>query len=400
MIACILVPGFELQAALRSRPRLGLRPAALAPEPGTEPLLGPVTAAAEAAGVRPGMRLGEALALCPSIALVERDPHGVEEEWEGILGRLEDSGFAVEPVEPGCLYFDTRGVERLYGGVKPALKRALASVGVSWNSSAGAADRRFAALAAAAIARPGQAVVVDDGRSKEFLAPLPLSLLPLEQPRREELGHLGVKKIGQLAGLPGSAVAERLGPDGRRAWSLARNEDTANARFDDTQVTARPPATDLAERLEFPEAVANELTLRRALTALLDRILARPERGGREIRKVALSARLVGGGSWRRTATLREPSAERGVLRAALGPKLAELPAPVLSLGVELLTLSESEGRQLALVRPEGEELETRLRDGLRQVRARAGAGAVATVVEVAPWSRIPEQRALLVPRD
>jgi protein ImuB len=408
MIACILVPGFELQAALHTRPRLGLRPAALAPEPGTEPLLGPVTAAAEAAGVRPGMRLGEALALCPSIALVERDPHGVEEEWEGILGRLEDSGFAIEPVEPGCLYFDTRGVERLYGGVKPALKRALASVGVSWSSSAGAADRRFAALAAAAIARPGQAVVVDDGRSKEFLAPLPLSLLPLEQPRREELGYLGVKKIGQLAGLPGSAVAERLGPDGRRAWSLARNEDTANAGFDDTLVTARPPATDLAERLEFPEAVANELTLRRALTALLDRILARPERGGREIRKVALSARLVGGGSWRRTATLREPSAERGVLRAALGPKLAELPAPVLSLGVELLTLSESEGRQLALVRPdgntlcrlEGDELETRLRDGLRQVRARAGAGAVATVVEVAPWSRIPEQRALLVPRD
>jgi nucleotidyltransferase/DNA polymerase involved in DNA repair len=399
MIACILVPGFELQAALRSRPRLGLRPAALAPEPGTEPLLGPVTAAAEAAGVRPGMRLGEALALCPSIALVERDPHGVEEEWEGILGRLEDSGFAIEPVEPGCLYFDTRGVERLYGGVKPALKRALASVGGSWTVSAGAADRRFAALAAAAIARPGQALVVDDGRSKEFLAPLPLSLLPLEQPRREELGHLGVKKIGQLAGLPGSAVAERLGPDGRRAWSLARS----SAGLDDgdgATITARPPATDLVERLDFPEAVANELTLRRALTALLDRILARPERGGREIRKVALSARLVGGGSWRRTVTLREPSAERGVLRAALGPKLAELPAPVLSLGVELITLSESEGRQLALVRPEGEELETRLRDGLRQVRARAGAGAVATVVEVAPWSRIPEQRALLVPRD
>jgi nucleotidyltransferase/DNA polymerase involved in DNA repair len=393
MIACILVPGFELQAALRSRPRLGLRPAALAPEPGTEPLLGPVTAAAEAAGVRPGMRLGEALAICPSLVLVERDPAGVEEEWEGILGRLEDSGFAIEPVEPGCLYFDTCGVERLFGGVKPALKRALASVGGSWNASAGAADRRFAALAAAAIARPGQAVVVDDGRSREFLAPLPLTLLPLEQPRREELGHLGVKKIGQLAGLPGSAVAERLGPDGRRAWSLARSEDSA-------RITARPPATDLAERLEFPEAVANELTLRRALTALLDRILARPERGGREIRKVALSARLVGGGSWRRTVTLREPSGERGTLRAALGPKLAELPAPVLSLGVELLTLSESEGRQLALVRPEGEELETRLRDGLRQVRARAGAGAVATVVEVAPWSRIPEQRALLVSRD
>jgi protein ImuB len=283
-------------------------------------------------------------------------------------------------------------VERLYGGVSAALKRALSCL-KAWDASAGAADRRFAALAAAAIARPGQALIVSDEKAKEFLAPLPLTLLPLEEGRREELERLGVKKIGQLAGLPGAAVAERLGPDGRRAHSLARGEDT-------TKVRARRPPAEIAERLEFPEAVGNELTLRRALAALLDRILARSERGGREIRKVALSARLVGGGSWRRTVTLREPSAERGVLRAALGPKLAELPAPVLTLGLELLSLSESAGHQLALGRPEGDERSSRLREGLRQVRASAGAGAVAGVVEVAPWSRIPEQRALLVPRD
>jgi protein ImuB len=393
VIACILVSGFELRAALRERPRLELRPAALAPLPGTEPLLGPVTAAAEAAGVQPGMRLGEALAMCPQLVLVERDPAGAEQAWEEIVRRLEDDGFAVEPVEPGCLYFETRGVERLYGGVAPALKRALRAVGASWDASAGAADRRFAALAAAAIARPGQALVVSDERTQEFLAPLPLTLLPLDEKLREDCEQLGVKKIGQLAGLPGAAVAERLGPDGRHAWSLARGGERG-------RVQARRPPAEIVERLEFPDAVGNELTLRRALNALLDRILARSERGGREIRKVALSARLVGGGSWRRTVTLREPSAERGVLRAALGPKLAELPAPVLTLGIELVGLTESPGRQLALIRPEGDELRSRLQDSLRQVRASAGAGAVATVVEVAPWSRIPEQRSLLVPRD
>jgi hypothetical protein len=184
-----------------------------------------------------------------------------------------------------------------------------------------------------------------------------------------------------------------LGPDGRRAWSLARGGERGRVR-------ARRPPAEIVERLELPDAIGNELTLRRALNALLDRLLARPERGGREIRKAALSARLVGGGSWRRTVTLREPSAERGVLRAALGPKLAELPAPVLTIGVELVALAEPAGRQLALVPPEGDELQSRLREGLRQVRASAGTGAVATVVEAAPWSRIPEQRALLVPRD
>jgi len=125
MIACLLIPGFELRAALRSRPRLSLEPAALAPEPGEEPLLGPVTAAAEQAGVKPGMRLGEALATCPSLVLVERDPASVEREWEGVLRRLEDTGFAVDPVEHGVVVFETRGVERLYGGTQPALERAL-----------------------------------------------------------------------------------------------------------------------------------------------------------------------------------------------------------------------------------------------------------------------------------
>src|SRR4051812_50137663 len=74
MIACLSIPGFDLKAALRRRPALALRPAALAPEAGAEPLIGPVTAAAEAAGVLPRMRLGEALATCPPLVLVEPDP--------------------------------------------------------------------------------------------------------------------------------------------------------------------------------------------------------------------------------------------------------------------------------------------------------------------------------------
>jgi len=393
VIAAVVIPAFDLRAALRLRPGLQTRPAALAPLPGTEPLLGSVTGAAEAKGVRPGMRLGEALALCPELELVEQDPATVEQAWEEILRRLEDAGFAVEPVAAGTVYFETRGVERLYGGLEPALKRALAAVGTIWDARAGAADRRFAALAAANVARPGQALIVSDDRTRSFLSPLPLTLLPLERERYEQLEELGVRTIGQLAGLPGSAVAERWGPVGRRAWSLARAEA-------DGRVAPRKPATALHETLEFPEAVGNDLTLRRGLAVLVDRLLARPERAGRPPRKVAVWARLVGGASWRRTVTLREPTADPARLRTALAPKLAELPAPALKLRLEVCELSEHTGEQLELVAAEGEVMQGRLREGLRQVRAAVGAGGVSTVVEVAPWSRIPEARALLVPRD
>ncbi len=396
MIACLIIPGFALRAALRARPRLQLVPAALAPEPGKEALVGPVTAAAEAAGVQTGMRMGEALATCPGLVLIEQDPAAVEQEWEGVLRRLEDSGFAVESAEPGVVTFETRGVERLYGGVEAALTRALASVGSAWDPRAGAGTRRFVALAAASVARPGQAVIVEGKEEQGFLEPLPLSLLPLASDRYAELEGLGVRRLGELASLPGGAVEERLGPEGKRAWSLAGGErGTTRSR-----VRGRSPAAELAEALSFPEAVANELTLRRAFGALLDRLLARPERAGRPLRKVAVSARLVGGGSWRRATTLREATAERGRLRAALGPKLLEIPGPVTELRLEAVELADHVGNQLTLVPPEGDEMDGRLREGLRQVRASTGTGSVCAVVEVAPWSRIPETRALVVPRD
>jgi protein ImuB len=393
MVACLSIPAFALRAALRDRPDLAGKPAALAPTPGKQPLLGACTAAAERAGLHAGMRLSEALATCPELQLVEQDPAGAEAEWERVLRRLEEAGIAVEPLAPGCAYFQTRGLERLAGGLQRVIRRALEAVGPEWEPRIGVAARRFAALAAATVAPAGRALVVDDEETELFLAPLPLHVLPLSAERRAELAELGVKRLGELARLPGAAVADRIGVEGAEARTLARGEDGA-------AVEARRPPAEIAETLEFPEPVANEHTLAHAFAALVERVLARDERAGRMPRRLAVSARLVGGGSWRRTATLRDPTTEPERLRLALAPKLAELPAPALSLRLELGELTDSVGTQAELVRPRGSRLRDRLREGLRQVRTAAGIEAISTIVEVAPWSRIPETRAILVPRD
>src|SRR5215208_6202154 len=132
MIACLNIQAFSLRAALRSRPELMRGPIALAPPPGSRPLLGACSALAEEAGVRPGMRLSEALANCPELVLAEQDPAAAEEEWERILRRLEEAGLAVEPIEPGCAYFETEGVERMAGGIGAVLRRALDAIGPYW----------------------------------------------------------------------------------------------------------------------------------------------------------------------------------------------------------------------------------------------------------------------------
>ena len=368
-------------------------PVALAPPPGSRPLLGACSAAAEEAGVRPGMRLSEALANCPDLVLAEQDPAAAEEEWERILRRLEEAGLAVEPVEPGCVYFETGHVERMAGGIGAVLRRALDTVGPHWQPRIGVAGRRFAALAAASVAPAGRAIVVDNAEAELFLEPLPLHLLPLSPERRDELAELGIKQLGQLSRLPAASVRDRMGLEGAEAKRLLGGEN-------DDRVAARRQPAEIAEAIEFPEPIANEITLGLAFSALLDRLLAREERGGRLPRRLAVSARLVGGGSWRRTATLREPTAESERLRHSLAPKLKELPAPAVELRLELGELTESVGTQAELVRPRGSRLRGRLREGLRQVRVAMGMEAICTVVEVAPWSRIPEARAILVPRD
>ena len=122
MIACVLIPGFELRAALRLRPGLESRPAALGPAPGAEPLLGPVTLAAEVAGVRAGMRLGEALARHPALTLVPPDPERAESAWERALRQLEGIGAGVEPARPGEAFFEAAGLVGLWGSLERALQ--------------------------------------------------------------------------------------------------------------------------------------------------------------------------------------------------------------------------------------------------------------------------------------
>src|ERR1700723_4186095 len=97
MIACVLIPRFALTTAIGVRRELLQAPTALAPEPGGTQEVGEVSLAAEAFGIHPGMRLGEALARCPRLSLIPPDPAGVADFWERLLLRLESIGAGVEP---------------------------------------------------------------------------------------------------------------------------------------------------------------------------------------------------------------------------------------------------------------------------------------------------------------
>ncbi len=429
-VACALIPRFRLIAALAegsnglllngAPSHLG-RVAALAPEPGAAQLIGEVSEPAEKFGLRPGMRLGEALSRCPELALIPPDPEWAERSWDDALRRLEGIGAEVESDRAGEAFFEAGGLEGLWGGVDGVLeraRRALLCEGVmrrradrrdSFRAGArsnpfhvprlGAGSGRFCAFVGASRNR-----VVPEGGTREFLSPLPVSLLcgrlgPTSTAATKtaaeyaddlpnELERLGISTLGRLAGLPRDAVADRFGELGLRALRLARGEDDP--------LRPRPVRETISAELELPEAVSGQ-QLERTLALLISRLLAHPARRGRTLRALRLSARLAAGGGWRREVALRRASADGRRLSDALLPHLDQLPAPAATLRLEALALGPETGEQLTLSAPE-EERRRRITEAVRQTRSAAGPDSVLRVLEVDPDSRVPERREVLMP--
>src|SRR4051794_10970401 len=398
MVVCILLKRLPLIAALGgTRRELIGEPVALAPEPGREQRVGEVSPAAEAFGIVPGMRVGEALSRCPDLRLVPADPEATRGYWNAVLDRLESLGAAVESDDPGVTYFEARGIERLHGGHLEGVLAAVRRV-LPVSVRLGVAPSRFAAYAAAMHTRPRRSLktntgfVFKEGAVRAFLAPLPVALLrprPGLEELPEMLERLGIRTLGELAALPPSAVAERFGHPGLLALDLAHGRDT--------RLEPRRPQEPLFERLALPEAASGP-QLERALEMVVARLLARRERRGRSLRAVALSARFVEGGTWRVSVPLQRPSVDPTRLRLVLAPRLADLPAPAESLAVEVEAFGPPAHEQSGLVEDAGDVRRARLGEAVRHVRQATGQESLMRVLEVDPDSRLPERRAVLAP--
>ncbi len=394
LIVCVLLPRFALTVAAGGREALAAGPVALAPEPGRDQLIGEVSAAAEARGVRPGLRLGEALARCPTLRLVAPDPAGVADANDRVLAALEGMGAAVEPGHPGQAWFDARGLCTLHGGLEGVL--AAARRALKAPARLGVAPVRFAAFAAAgrARARRPELAPVPPARLAGYLAPFPVILLAAREATAalpEPLERLGVRTLGELAALPRAALADRFGAAGPLARDLARGRDTP--------LVPRRVAEQLEERLDLPEAASGP-QLERALRLLVDRVLARRERRGRTLRAVVMAASLVEGGTWRTRVTFREALGDPRRMRMALGPRLSELPAPAHALRLRVEGFGPVAGDQRALLAEPATVRSARLREAVRQTRAVAGPDAALRIIPVDPDSRVPERRLTLAPWD
>ncbi len=418
--ACCWIPLFALRCEETRRPELAARPGALL-SPEDPRRLWQISPLARRAGVKPGLTVSQAIGLCPELRLCEPDPIHYDEQFTLLLTALRAVSPVVEPAELGRAYVGTDGLEKLYGAPEEISEKIKCVVRGEWLPSVlteesartvanhaprttpffssvrlGCGIGKFVSWVAASRARPGQAVIVQPGEEGKFLAAQPLAVLPIDPEPHRLLRQLGLRTLGDLAALPEEAVVSQFGAAGRRWWRLAAGALTE-------PVVGRELPEPIVAGLTFFAPIADREMLAHALEQLLDRALKHPRRTGWRVQQLRVRAELEHGASWMIELVLKEPTAERGRLAAPLKTRLEQAPP---AKAVERLTV------ELTGFAPGTAELQLFARDANAAARAgrrRALEGAVREIalrlprtmlyhiIEVEPWSRIPERRYALI---
>ena len=291
-------------------------------------------------GVMPGMALRQAEHLCPQAVFVLPDPEATARIRELISIALYDLAPVVEVRDEGIAWLDLSGVVRPGESIREARRRLRKAIGRE--PRLGLAPGPFSARLAAARARPGRLVQVDD--AKAFLAPLPARELPLDTEQLERLDLLGLRTLGGVAAIGPRELETQLGRDGRYAVLLARGLEP------DRLAPWRPPLFTTAHR-QFDEPVDDREALLFVARALCGDLADELGLRGAGAKQVRVRLHLESGGQEQRESLVRHPLSSTVELFGLIGSWIKEWQprAPIIELRIELPVLEGAGRRQLRL---------------------------------------------------
>jgi protein ImuB len=265
--ACIYIPHFILQAALRAEPELRAQPAGIVE--GTPPLLTIVALNGKAAllGLRLEMTKLQAEQI-PGLQIRQRSAAQEISAHAALVDLALAFSPRIEDTAADTITLDLAGLVSLFGSLDNLVQRlaaraaefgfGAANVGVASNPEA-------AQLAARGFS--GVTVLTPEEEAQR-LGSLPVSALNLSVEMRETLDRWGVRTCAALAALPVAQLSERLGQEGVRIQELARG---ANVRA----LIPMQGTAGFEETLELDTAVSELEPLAFLLGRLLDQLCAR-----------------------------------------------------------------------------------------------------------------------------
>ena len=397
LAACVWIPLFPLRCEEARHKGLAAYPTALL-APDTTRKLWQVSSLARHAGVKPGMTVSQAIGLCSSLRLIEPDPVHYDERAANLLSALSEVSPVVESAELGLAFVGTDGLEGIFGEPQKIIDAIRQTVRPSDRQTVrlGWGMGKFVAWVAASRSKPDNAVIVPVGGEKTFLASQPISALPLDPDTHRRLRQLGIRTLGALAALPEEAVTAQFGAMGRRLWRLAAGRIAE-------PVEGRIAPEPIVAALTFFTPVGERELLAHALDQLIARALKHPRRIGWRVHAVRLRADLEGSSSWLAAILLKDPTADAERIAAPLKTRLEQSPPTG---AVERLVL------EFTAFAPGTSELQLFARDAqaaaragqqralqsaAREIRMRVKRACLYHVIEVQPWSRLPERRYALI---
>jgi protein ImuB len=343
---------------------------------------------AQAAGVRPGQTLRQAEALCPTTVIAGAEPVPASRLRERLATDLYDLAPVVEVRLDGHAWLDLTGVPAPARAVAEARRRLLAGTGA--DPRLGLAPGPFAAAQAAALARPGRLLRVED--SSAFLAPLPVTVLHLDPEQLERLDLLGLRTLGALAALGPRQLQSQLGQGGRIAARLARGEEP---------IPLKPwrPLTVTGARCQLEPAGEDREALLFVARGLCDDLAAELGQRGAGARRLRVRLGIEGGLPEAREAVVRHPLSSAAELFGLVSSWLREWrpAAAVVEVVIELPELEAAGRRQLRLWRG-GDGSAEEVEAALERLQERHGQEVALGVRLALTTSPLPDQRFQLVP--
>lgn len=264
------------------------------------------SAPARAAGVRLGMRLRLARSLCPGLVVLPSSPEREMRAFEPVVEAVGELVAEPAVARPGLVLAEARGPARWSGGEERLAVRVIEAVTESTGveGQVGVADSLLGAVLAA---RKG--VLVPAGKVQDFLSPWPvaslLAALTAQRARQEAqvlietFSRLGLRRLGDLAALPGRDVSARFGPTGAVLHALASGQESRAPSLrrpeSDVQVERDlDPPVERTDQAAFAARVLAEslcgLLLRRGLAAGRLRVQVRCVDGTERSRSWVLEA--------------------------------------------------------------------------------------------------------------
>lgn len=389
-VAALIIPHFALRISLLDQPELDGLPLILTSPPNSRTVVADCTPEANRQGVRPGMLLREVTALCPEAIFIEPNPVREATIFDEILRSLETFSPSIEAGPPGCCYVDLQGLQRHDTSPEAGAVRLLRLLPPVLRPRAGIAPGKFTALCAARKAHPGNTLLIAEAMVNHFLADLPIAWLPIDPKRIDQMERLGLRTLGEVAALPMTAMQARFGKDGRRAWELANGRD-------DLAVIPLQRPESVVEGLTLPAPSTSREMLLLGIEQLVRRAFGRPELRHRHVRQVQVQVLIEENRSWEKSLTFREPTGPDRIIEI-VAHRLhdLELQGAAERVVLHLVGLVAETTRQqlLPLLAP---KRTAPIGQAIRQLEQRYGMSPLYRVVEIEPWSRIPERRYALI---